>query len=250
MIRAVLRLAVYLLFSLACMPVQAALLRFNPAQALSFPCWYHRRCLQLFGIRVEVVGEPAAAKPCLFVANHSSYLDIPVLGSILPTSFVAKAEVAGWPLFGTLAKLQRTLFIDRRPSQVGNGQSAMAQRLTAGDNLVLFPEGTSSDGVRVLPFRRALFQTALEHAEGLKLSVQPVSVFCVGMNGVVADRAARQTYAWYGDMELLPHLWRFCQLRSAVVRVIFHPVLDVTQAPDRQALAAIAEQSVAGGLAA
>lgn len=250
MIRAALRLAVYLLFTFGCMPVQFWALRFRPAFAKTFPVWYHRKCLKLFGIKVEQVGAPTAQRPCLFVANHCSYLDIPVVTSLMPISFVAKAEVAGWPLFGWLAKLQQTLFIDRRLSKVGQGQSALAARLKAGDNLMLFPEGTSSDGTRVLPFRRALLQTALDQASELALAIQPVSIVCVGMEGLPADRSARQFYAWFGDMSLAPHLWAYCHLHSSVVRVTFHAPIDVSRIGSREALAEQAEAVVAQGLAA
>jgi len=249
MMRALLRLTVYLTFTLLCMPFQAFFLLVAPPLAKRFPVWYHRRCMRLFGITVEVVGQPSAQHPCLYLSNHSSYLDIPVLGSLMPICFVAKAEVARWPLFGQLAKLQQTLFIDRRTSQVAAGQSALAARLKAGDDLVLFPEGTSSDGMRVLPFRRALFQTALDHAKGLQLTLQPVSIYCAGMDGTPADRSARQLYAWFGDMDLLPHLWRYCHLRSSIIRVVFHPPLDSSAHADRVTLAAEAERVVAAGLA-
>lgn len=250
MIRAALRLTAYLLFTLACMPVQFWALRYRPAFSKSFPVWYHRHCLRLFGMKIEQVGEPSAHGSCLFVSNHCSYLDIPVLTSLMPVSFVAKAEVAGWPLFGSLARLQETLFIDRRVSKVGEGQTALAARLKAGDRLVLFPEGTSSDGTRVLPFRRALLQAALDQAGEGDLVIQPVSIVCVGVDGLPADRFDRSTYAWFGDMELLPHLWRWCQLRSSVIRVTFHPPLGVAARADRATLAAEAENIVAQGLAA
>lgn len=248
MIRAALRLSVYLLFTLACMPFQAVFVAFGSRRMASFPVWYHGWCLWVLGIRVVVDGSKTAQAPCLFVSNHSSYLDIPVLGSLIPGCFVAKAEVAGWPLFGWLAKLQRTLFIDRRVSKVGDGQSALAKRLQEKDNLVLFPEGTSSDGVRVLPFRRALFQTILEEANGKGLVVQPVTISCVAINGLPADRAAQQLYAWFGDMDLAPHLWAFAHLKSCTVRVVFHPVQDVKQMADRKVLAAEMEKLVATGL--
>ncbi len=250
MIRAALRLTVYVVVSLVGMLVQAVALSVFPSAAVTIPVVYHRFCLRVFGIRVEVVGGRCSASPCLYLSNHSSYLDIPVLGSLIPGCFVAKTEVAGWPFFGWLAHLQRTLFIDRRPSRVGDGQAALVMRLRARDNMILFPEGTSSDGVRVLPFRRALFQPVLEQAESFNLAVQPVTVVCTAMNGLPADRSDRQGYAWFGDMDLLPHLWRFVQQRSCTVRVTFHPPVDVRGIPDRKVFAETVERAVAGGLAA
>jgi len=257
MIRAALRLSAYLLFTLGCMPVQFWALRFRPSFTKTFPVWYHRNCLKIFGITVEQVGSPSAHKPCLFVSNHCSYLDIPVISSLMPISFVAKAEVNNWPLFGTLARLQGTLFIDRRLSKVNEGQTALAKRLDAGDSLMLFPEGTSSDGTRVLPFRRALLQTALDQAGSGKLVIQPVSIVCqpvsivcTSMLGLPADRSDRQVYAWFGDMDLLPHLWAYCNIRTSTIRVTFHEPIDVASMSDRAVLANTAENLVAQGIAA
>ena len=99
----------------------------------------------------------------LFAANHVSYLDITVLGSLLDASFIAKTEVAGWPLFGWLARLQRSVFIDRRARSTAHQRDSIAARLAAGEALILFPEGTSGDGNRLLPFKSALFSVA-DHA--------------------------------------------------------------------------------------
>lgn len=249
MLQAAFRLSVYLVFTLLCIPVQILLLRWAPRKAETFPVWYHQRCLKIFTLKVEVVGTPALARPCLYVSNHCSYLDIPVYGAVLPVCFVAKAEVAGWPLFGTLARLQRTLFIDRRTSRVRDGQSELLRRLKAGDALMLFPEGTSSDGIRVLPFKPALFQPILDEAEGLSLTVQPVSIVCTQMDGLSADRVARQRYAWFGDTDLLPHLWDFCHVQGCTVRVTFHPPLDVSAHYDRKLLAHATEKLIAAGMA-
>lgn len=248
MLRAFFKLSAYLTFTVLCIPVQVLLYKIGSKRVETFPVWYHRRCLKIFGLKVDVVGAPALARPVLYVSNHASYLDIPVLSSILPLCFVAKAEVANWPLFGTLARLQRSLFVDRRTSKVKTGQSDLLQRLKAGDAIVLFPEGTSSDGVRVLPFKPALFQPILDEAAGLALTVQPVSIVCTGINNLSADRAAKQFYAWFGDMDLLPHLWAFCHLQSCVVRVTFHKPLDISTQTDRKTLAHSTEKLVASGM--
>lgn len=158
---ATIRLTLYLLFTLLLMPVQWVALRTSPRLAVALPLFYHRICLRILGMRVERHGEGNGRHPTLFVVNHCSYLDIAVLGSLIGGSFVAKAEVAGWPLFGWLAKLQRTVFVDRqRRAGVSGQRDEIANRLEAGDDLILFPEGTSSDGNRILPFKTALFAVA------------------------------------------------------------------------------------------
>ena len=109
------------------------------------PLWYHKQCCRILGFRIERTGTQSAANPTLYVANHSSYFDIMVLGSMIPGSFVAKAEVAQWPFFGWLAKLQRTIFVDRRGRKSVDQRDEMTERLRAGDDLILFPEGTSNE---------------------------------------------------------------------------------------------------------
>ncbi|MDH3582345.1 MAG: 1-acyl-sn-glycerol-3-phosphate acyltransferase, partial [Hyphomicrobiales bacterium] len=143
------------------MPVQWALLKLAPNQARRFPHWYHRRVCRLLGIRFKVEGEIAQSRRVLLVSNHVSWLDIPVLSALSPLSFVAKSEVSKWPFVSWLAKLQRTVFIDRtRRADVGTVSSQMRRRLEDGDVLVLFAEGTSTDGNRVLPFKSALLSPA------------------------------------------------------------------------------------------
>ena len=124
------------------------------------PVAYHRFCSIILGIKVRVHGQRSDVIPTLFVCNHVSYLDIVVLGGLIPGSFVAKAEVATWPFFSTLAKAQRTIFVERSSGKASRSRDEMMSRLNTGDNLMLFPEGTSSDGTRVLPFRSALFGVA------------------------------------------------------------------------------------------
>ncbi len=130
------------------------------------------------------IGDASTARPTLFVANHQSYLDIPILGSVIEGSFVAKAEIADWPYFGALAKLQRSIFIDRRPGSTGKQRDALLRRLEEGDNLIIFPEATSSDGLHVLPFKSALLSVAELHPRGEPLAVQPVTVAYIRLDGM------------------------------------------------------------------
>ncbi|MFV3129546.1 lysophospholipid acyltransferase family protein [Niveispirillum sp. KHB5.9] len=244
------RLTVYALFTLALIPVQIVLLRLSPqAGATRFPRFYHRVCCRILGLEVVVRGVPADGRSVLFIANHSSYLDIPVLGSVLPVSFIAKAEVSGWAGFGLLARLQRTVFVDRTARHKADEQRDTIQgRLQSGDNLVLFPEGTSSDGNRTLPFKTALFAVASTRIAERPLTVQPVSVTATHLDGIPLGHVWRQLYAWYGDMELPPHLWRAVRAGRLRVTVEFHPAQSLETAGSRKALAEICWQSVAGGV--
>jgi 1-acyl-sn-glycerol-3-phosphate acyltransferase len=242
------RAAAYVLWTLLLMPAQALALALGWRVAERLPMFYHRTCLPLLGVRLEVHGEMAAARPVLFACNHTSYLDIPILGALLPGSFVAKSEIAGWPLFGTLARLQRSVFIDRRRSMSSQHRDEMTERLTRRDNIILFPEGTSGDGNRVLPFKSALFAAADAAVAGAGVLVQPVSVAFTRLNGIPMGREFRPLYAWYGDMGLLPHAWFMLGLGTATVVIRFHPPTSLAEQGSRKALAHYCQRWVAQGL--
>jgi len=247
--RAIVRLSAYLALTLALAPVQliAVALRLRFAERL--PRIYHRLCARVLGIRIVVRGRRVRERPVLFAANHVSYLDITALGAVVTGCFIAKAEVAGWPFFGVLAKLQRTVFIARKRTAVAKHGDDIADRLDAGDNLILFPEGTSGDGTRVLPFKSALFAVAERRPDGKPLTVQPVSIAYTRLNGVPLGRGLRPFFAWYGDMDLAPHLWTVAALGKLTVVIEFHPPLTLDEAGSRKALAGAARERVARGVA-
>lgn len=249
-LRALIRAVAYLALTLALMPAQAVALVMNRRWAKRIPLFYHRTCCRFLGIRVAVKGDISPAAPTLFVCNHSSYLDIVVLSAVLEASFVSKAEVRSWPLFGTLARLQRTVFIERRPSQIQGHRDEIGKRLDAGDNLILFPEGTSTDGTRVKPFRTALFAVAEREAGGTPLAVQPVSIAYTRLDGIPLGRALRPLYTWFGEMELMPHIWAMLGLGKLTVELTFHAPVSFAQFGSRKALAAHCHEAVAAGLAA
>jgi 1-acyl-sn-glycerol-3-phosphate acyltransferase len=212
---------------------------------------WNRGCCRIAGLRVRVHGAPAASGPTLFVANHVSYLDIVVLASLVDAAFVAKAEVAAWPLIGLLARIGRTVFVQRRAARCAAQRDALAERLRAGDSLILFAEGTSSDGGRVLPFKSSLFAAVEPSPSGPTIRVQPVTIAYARLRGgLPIDYALRPLYAWYGDMELAPHLWAVLGLPGAVIEVRFHPPLVAADFGSRKALARHAERQVADGLVA
>lgn len=192
-------------------------------------------CLKLTGIRLTVNGW-AAPGTTLFAANHASYLDIVVLGSLLGHGvFVAKSEVASWPLFGFLARLARSEFIVRNPLHAQRQCHGLAKRLQAGDSLIVFPEGTSSDGTLVKPFKSTLF-AALDLAPSLG-RVQPVTL-------VYRNPAC----AWHGDMTLAPHLWQMFTCSGGLVEVVFHDAVFRADFPDRKQLAKYCEVVIRDGL--
>jgi len=243
------RLALYLAWTLALMPVQAIGLVLRQSWVSTFPRFYHRCCCRILGLRVRRIGQPAAARPVLFAANHISYLDITVFGSLIPGSFIAKREVARWPLFGWLAKLQRSVFIDRQVRSTAAQRDSIAGRLAAKEALILFPEGTSGDGNRVLPFKSALFSVA-DRGGADPLIVQPVSIAYTRLDGMPIGRTLRPLFAWYGGMAMAPHLWSVLGLGKIEVIVEFHRPTSLAECGSRKLLARYCQERVAAGLEA
>lgn len=201
--------------TLALLPLQWVAVTWRLPLRRRIPVLYHRMLCALLGVRVRVVGARHAGVPLLIVSNHVSWLDICVLTSRVPVVFVAKREVGTWPVFGLLARLQRSVFVEReRRHKTADVNQEIAARLNEGDPVVLFAEGTSSDGNRVLPFRSGLIgavHAVLEApdakaATGASVFVQPLSIAYFGLNGLPAGRRHRPHLAWYGAMDLLPSL--------------------------------------------
>lgn len=244
------RIAVYLGWTLLLMPAQLLALAAGSRWRDHIPHVYHRVSSRILGFRIVTTGARSRERPTLFVSNHSSYLDIEILGALLEVSFIAKAEVARWPFFGLLARLQRSVFVERRTSKAGEHRDVVRRRLAAGDNLVLFAEGTSSDGNRTLPFKSALFSAAETTVDGRPVAVQPVSVTATALDGMPLGRRLRSLYAWYGDMALMSHLWRMVSAGRVTVHVHFHPVTTLAACGSRKALADHCWRLVAAGVAA
>ncbi len=220
--RAACRLTAFVLLTVLLMPLQQVFIWAAPGLARTFPHLYHRMLARLLGFGIRVVGQPPPRRPALIVSNHVSWIDIVVLSAVMPCSFVAKREVARWPFFGALARLQRTVFIDRERRQgTGQSRSEMTTRLKQDDIIVLFPEGTSSAGRNVLPFRSSYFGAA----ESQTLPVIPVTLAYVAARGLPMSGRERPSYAWYGDMDLAPHLWTALKSGPVTVEVIFHEPL-------------------------
>lgn len=247
-LRAFVRIVAYLAATIVLLPVQVFAVRFNRRLSIRLPLFYHRLCVRILGFQIRTHGERVTTGPVLFACNHTSYSDISILGALLPASFVAKAEVASWPFFGGLAKLQRTVFVDRRPAKATVQRDEMVRRLEAGDNLILFPEGTSSDGNAVLPFKSALFSVAQIEPNGQPLLVQPVSIAYTRLDGMPVGRALRPYFAWYGDMTLAPHFWEVAGLGHATVDVVFHPPVTIRDYETRKGLAEHCFKVVADGV--
>jgi 1-acyl-sn-glycerol-3-phosphate acyltransferase len=216
----------------ALVPAYWALKHLNPRVRRGVPRVYHSLLTRAFGIRTRLHGEPETGS-VLYVANHLSWLDIPVLGSRLEGSFVAKAEVEDMAGVGFLADLQDTLYVSRERRLDAQVQAnAMADRLASGDNLILFPEGTSNDGVRLKPFKSSLFASV----EGLShVRIQPVTLAYTEANGLPLTRHRLVEFAWLGDMDLAPHAFEMMRVGRVRADIVCHPAIPATA--NRKALA-------------
>ena len=249
MIRALPVILILVVVALLLLPFQLAGILLNNRLQRIVPKLFHRAACAVIGIRITQIGARTQDSPVLILSNHASWLDIIVLSAIAPVVFVAKSEVANWPLFGWLAKLQRTIFVEReRRHKTGDAARAMGERLMGGDAVVLFPEGTSSDGIRILPFRSALIG-AVHHTIGDsthddRVTVQPVSIAYVAYGGVPVGRALRDKVAWYGEAELVPHLLGVLSAGAVDVTVSWGDAVGYGMTADRKQIARDAEAAV------
>ena len=222
------------LLILCTVPVQMLLLAWASPAAKRFPKVFHTGMCWLLRLKVEVRGEINRQGPTLFVSNHISWIDIPVLGQLLEASFIAKHDVEKWPIFGFLAKCGRTVFIERRARRTADHRDEMLTRLQAGDSLILFPEGTSADGIRLLPYKSAFFSLAEKRVGDRPLTVQPVSITFTQLNNLPVGRRTTGFYAWMGDEDLGPHVWRYLGAGPGTVVVTFHQPVTIAQFRSRK----------------
>lgn len=167
---------------------------------------YERRFMQQVARRLvnrlERTGAEAGGPGTLYVANHISWMDIPLLGSVLDTDFIAKSDVRSWPIIGPLSRRSGTLFVTREERhRVHHQADLIAERLRAGRSLLLFAEGTTSDGLAVLPFRSSLFEAAIHAAR-----IQPVAIGYHRGDGAGLSDDEMRTIGWTGDDGLLSNL--------------------------------------------
>ena len=234
--------------TLVLLPIHLVFLWLRHPWRTCLPGYWHRMTLWAMGVRVVQHGSAGKQRPLLLVANHSSWLDILVLASIADVTYVAKAEVREWPVFGLLARLQRSVFVVREDRHKTHHQAnEMAERLNAGEIVVLFPEGTTSDGNRLLPFKTSLFGSATAAAAESSTGavfLQPVTVAYTRIHGMPMGVYNRPIAAWPGDVELLPHLLGVLKEGALDAEVAFGTPIEVTPGSNRKKLSAAAESDI------
>jgi 1-acyl-sn-glycerol-3-phosphate acyltransferase len=249
MLRALIAFASIGILTLVLLPFQLVAVRLKLDARRRIPVLYHRAVCVILGVRIREIGRRMPEHPLLIVANHASWLDISVITALAPVVFVAKQEIAAWPLFGLLARLQRTVFVDRaRRQKTREVNDEIARRLSEGDPVVLFGEGTSSDGNRVLAFRSALIDSARDAlaqarpAQGVR--IQPMSIAYTALHGLPLGRQHRPIVAWYGRADLVPHLLGVGRRGAIDVTVTWGAPLTFGERSDRKAVARQLEREV------
>lgn len=221
-------------------------LRMGRGHSGSLPMLWHRAISRALGVRSSVLGTIESGS-VLYVLNHLSWLDIPVVGSHLQGAFVAKSEVGDMGMVGFLADIQRTIYVEReRRHRSADQAGEIARRLRAGENVILFPEGTSNDGVRILPFKSSLF-SVVEGAGTDALRIQPLTLAYTHLNGLPITRNRLIELAWIGDMDLAPHALDCMRLGRIEARLLAHAPVRRSDFADRKALTRHCQAVIADG---
>ncbi len=241
-------LALVVLVTIVLLPVQLLGNRFGWKLSWYLPRFWHRIARRVLGLKIIRHGQLEKRRPVLLVANHSSWMDIIVLAAVADVVFIAKSEVKGWPVFGWLAVWQRTVFVEReRRRDTGNQVSEVGRRLADGEIVVLFAEGTTSDGNRVLPFKSSLFgsaASALDASPEGRVAIQPVALAYTHAHGLPLGRYGRPIAAWPGDVELTPHLLAILKEGGVDVHVCFGESVIFDSSANRKLVSRSAEQQV------
>lgn len=237
-----------LLWTALLVPVQLFILFAFGQHRYWLPQIYHAGLCRLMQVEVVVSGKISEDRPTLFVLNHISWLDIPVVGKIIPGSFVAKTDVENYPLVGAVSKLQQTIFIERTLPSIMGHKGEMQGHLDKGDNLILFPEGTSSNGIILQPFKSSYLALAEREIEGRHLPVQPVTIAYSRLRNMSLTRGTMSAVAWVGDEELLSHVWAFLRKGKVTAELRFHPTVTIDDYDSRKTLASDCQLTIAKGL--
>lgn len=248
---AIIKLLAFAIFTLLLVIPQIIVLQFTKSRkSYILPHVWEKIVCQILGIRIHIHGSPETKHQTAYISNHLSYLDIPTLGSILKASFVAKRDVSGWPVFGFLSKMQQTAFISRTRTDAGAGSNTLESMLEQGKNLIMFPEGTSTDGQTIYPFKSSLFSIFFKN-EQAEIAIQPITLKIITVDGhTVQTQQDRDLYAWHINMDtpLPAHLWTFAKSKGAVIDIIFHPVIWPKDTKDRKTLAKTCHDAVSNGM--
>jgi 1-acyl-sn-glycerol-3-phosphate acyltransferase len=209
---------------------------------------WHLGARKITGIKVEITGTPCENLPLLLLGNHTSYLDIPVINALFTVNFIAKSEVRSWPGIGVLARCCQTIFVERRAIKSHEQIKVLREKILPDRRLVLFAEGTSTDGSVVLPFKSSLMEFVFDEKIAEVCHVQPMTVLCLKDAPVGAQsEPERVLYPWFDDTTLAFHFWRFMATSGCTVKVHFSPSRPVSEFENRKELTQWAHAGVQNG---
>ncbi|WP_348046016.1 lysophospholipid acyltransferase family protein [Devosia sp.] len=228
--------------------------------ALKLPFWnvlprfFHKVGCVFLGLRVTVIGQPATGRATLLVSNHISWTDIIAIGSVADVTFVAKREVGDWFFVGMMARLQKTIFVDRtRKTDAKRTSTEMGAHMAGGNAVLLFAEGQSDIGTHVLPFRSALVgaaQHAMIEAGATDVLIQPLTIAYTRLQGLPVGRNERSLIAWVKSRSLKQNVVEILGGGVKDVTVAFGAPLSLSQTDDRKAVTRAAENLVRANLVA
>lgn len=240
-----------IIICLITIPFQAAsfIIPKNSKAAFIVPFAFHKSLCWVFGIKKKIQGNVTTKKQVVYIGNHLSYLDIILMGSFLRANFVSKDDVQKWPVLGLLATLSHTIFISRVPSKALQSIKQMKTALENKRSLIVFPEGTSSSGKQVKPFKSSFFDIFLKSEKKESLIIQPFTIGLVKTdNHKVATDKDYDIYSWYGDMDLQPHIWKLAKSKGAELIIRFQPEIQIKKYNDRKKLSADCYEQVSNSL--
>ena len=225
-------------------PIQYILVKVKLSYRIYIPIIFHRILLKILGIKVKVIGKKTSLRPLILAGNHTSYIDIIILGSIMPICFIAKQEIKSWFLFGFLAKMQNTIFIKRKNFKTLENIKNINKGLDFESAVVLFPEGTTNTGKKILNFKSSFFNL---FESNNTLGLQNFSLCYTHVNSMPIDNRTRPQVSWYGDMNIVTHLLNFLKLSSVNATVVLHPIMQL-KGQDRKALSLSSIKQVKEGI--
>ena len=247
-LRSIITVLAILLWAGLLVPVQLVILAAFKQHRYWLPQIFHAGLCRLLRVKVVISGTICPDKPTLFILNHISWLDIPVVGKVIQGSFVAKKEVERYPVVGAISKLQQTIFIERTRPAIKGHKGEMQEHLENGDNLFLFPEGTSSNGIVIQDFKSSYFALAERKINGQHLKVQPVTIAYSRLNNISLTRGTMGIVAWVGDEELLSHIWAFLKRGKITVELRFHKPVTIDDYDSRKTMASDCQLTIARSL--
>mgnify|MGYP001235670343 FL=1 len=239
-----LKVFLIILIILLLIPIQYIFVQFKLKNRIYIPIFFHRILLKILGIKVKLIGQNTSARPLILAGNHTSYLDIIILGSIMPICFIAKEDIKHWFLFGFHAKMQNTIFIKRKNYKTLENLNSINKELNNKSAVVLFPEGTTNTGKKVLNFKSSLFNL-FENNDTLRL--QNFSLCYTHVNDMPIDNRTRPQISWYGDMNIISHLYNFLKISCINVTLVFHPILSL-KGLDRKSISISSIKQVKKGI--